>query len=329
MVEHGNFVANILNGPAPYGLTTHTRWCHLSSDMMPSFDTVDTLDRVATRAALREKAQLFVSSMRHKQAELLNSLQANKIIIVRAGGNNHDKPEDEKEVAPETSIMVGELSPMGGMAHKSSAYPGVIIAAPSSMPALGPKGPELFSGTSGAGPVAAACVANVMGLLPGITQKEIIIMMEKTAIPTMNIKQNQPLNGRGTINCYKMAQVALDLSENWPTNRGRIQEDMTYLYKDKAREYYNDGLQEYLSRSWRLHSLRKSFLLDPKDTEVIQTIIKDYKQLGFSGNALLYESLLGFSDHRKKELDQIFTGHELLKDWQRTKTEFLLLENQR
>jgi len=310
---HGTSVANIIYGNSPLGISTKSE---LTISNLFSKNNEDK--SAAFNDLLASKIKVFQSSESVRYPEDLTKMREQGIISFRSAGNEYPS-NDISQAVPETSVIVGQLSPLGGMSSDSSAYGSVKIAAPGRVYSYRNGETHLFGGTSGAQPVATGCFLNVVSLLPDVTPDEADALIQKAAIPTLNFREKTGSNGQGTVNCLKLAKVASRLKGEWPQNRKKIIDPLLYDFQNESKNFEDaaeklKGSKKPCDIAERLKLLRKAFLLDSSNKQTIAKLAQLYRNLGFSGNAALYESMLGFSPEQIKELYNEFKGTEFEAD---------------
>lgn len=311
---HGTSVANIIYGSSPLGIS-------LKGELTVSslFTKNGGVNSSAIDDVIANKIKIYQSSETSNSPEAFYKMRELGIISFRSAGNYYPSNENFQE-ASEVSVIVGQLSPLGGMSADSSAHRNVKIAAPGRVYSYRNGETHIFGGTSGAQPVVTGCFLNVVSLLPDITPDEADAIIQKSAIPTLNSQEKNSNNGQGTVNCFKLAKVASRLKSDWPQNRKKITDDpLLYNFKSDSGNFIEAANKFSDTRnpcdiSKKLKLLRKAFLLDPNNKKTLEKLIKIYRDLGYSGNAVLYESMLGFSSVRLKEIYNEFKGTEFEAD---------------
>ena len=185
---------------------------------------------------------------------------------------------------------------------------------------------QTFDGTSAAQPQVCGAVANVMALLPGLTEAEASKLIKETALPSLNSQEKPQRNGAGTLNAYKMAAVATRLKAEWPHNRSRLFSKDPNIYEfpesqklfDEAKELLNLNNPKTASNPCAtrdgLIMLRKAALLSPHNISIREELAKTYRKLGYTRNARFYESMKGIT---LKDLEKLWkefstTKHEAM-----------------
>ena len=304
---HGTQVASIIHGKEPFGISSHSQLKEMDyfNEFGHDRDHSKTLEKIKKDNSY----DLFQSSRSGGSDEHWKALaEKKKPVVITAGNYFPELSHKYKPQFAEKFILVGQLSPLGGTTSFSSRSPEVTISAPGRIYSYRRGESRLFNGTSAAQPVVSACLANAISFLPGLTNNEAKELIIKSAIPTINSSQNPQLSGAGTINCYKLARVAERLKDQWPNNRESIfSTPSIYDFSSEARELKDKASSLLLddnlcSKRERLNLLRTAFLLNPRNNEVIESIIEIYKNSAFPGNANVYASIRGYKDQELNEL---------------------------
>jgi|GEM_PF-5099740 len=291
--EHGNAVAQLVAGPAA-GAAANAKLAAVAT-------TLDYSDEAVLQDALAKGVRLLCGSQKFSGPEHGATLgkfrQAGGILLQSAG---NDFPDLSYQEFPKLGINVSSLSPFGLVSNFSSpivsGVPG--IAAPSDEFVLAGRADlyAKFGGTSGAQPLVCGTVANLLSLLPGLTQDEVWKILKSTALPTVNSRDPSGKNGVGTVNAYRAFQVAKRLKEGWPGNRLRIEtDDALYDFRREAVEKLRSARlalpsPDHCKSAQGFRHLRSAFLLHPQDSQILTQLRQEYKRLGYTINA----SLLAF-----------------------------------
>lgn len=293
--NHGTKVNNIILGDYPVGISHSAQ---LSSTEVFQ-KTNDDEYLLSTNSFINEGIKIFQASesIYDNNINYLKKIIDAGVITIRSAGNDHPML-GVAQSSPSLSIIVGQLSPLGVPASDSSEGESVTILAPGRNYSYANEEHTVFGGTSGAQPVVTGCLANIVSLLPGLSQKEATNLLVKTSIPTLNSKDKVKKNGAGTINCYKLTRVALALKSQWPQSRTLIDLERTYDFSKESQEILSKADQviaqsDMCSQRQALDLLRKAFLLNPNNKNLILKIAKIYQAAGFELNSQLYKSLLG------------------------------------
>lgn len=290
--SHGTSVANIIYGSWPLGISLNGE---LTVSDLFSKNNGTKLSAIDDLTA--NKVKVYQSSETTSAPEAFYKMRELGIISFRSAGNYYPSIENFQEAA-EASVIVSQLSPLGGMSADSSAYGDVKIAAPGRVYSYRNGETHLFGGTSGAQPVVTGCFLNVISLLPDITPDEADAILRQSAIPTLNSREKNGKNGQGTVNCLKLVKVASRLKNDWPQNRKKISDDpLLYDFQSESDKFIEAANKLNASNnpcdiSKKLKLLRKAFLLDSNNKKTLEKLIKIYQSQGFPGNATLYESML-------------------------------------
>lgn len=291
---HGTKVNNIIFGNDAMGVASFSE---LSATEI--FSSTENEFKLSSEEFLKNGIKIFQASqfIDSNQVDYLKKVITDGVATIRSAGNSY--PEfGVEQASPEISIIVGQLSPMGVPSLSSSAGSSVTILAPGRNYSTSNGEFEVFGGTSGAQPIVAGCIANVMSILPDLNQDEVKSLLIATSIPTVNSRDAIKRNGSGTINCYKLVRVAHNLSENWPESRQFLSSTEILNFTDEVQALINkvDQLENRsgsCAKREALDSLRQAFLLDPYNESVIRRIASIYEGEGFTLNSQLYKSMLG------------------------------------
>ena len=248
----------------------------------------------------------------------LSSSGDSKSIVVSGSGNDFPKRLDDIESKASKDydvIVVGSFSPKGFVSDFSQSGKELSILAPSDdwITSAGKNGEyKKFGGTSGATPLVTGSLAGfewLSGYHP--TAKEAKILLEKTALPTLNSFEKPPINGAGLLNAYKLGEVAKRLKEKCGPSlscfKEEILKDKNYhfpedksLKRDVARFFPSCSAGEESGGLSNLSSceekeklfkrLRKSVLLKPSE-ELLKSLSCIYKVGGFKQNAEALDKL--------------------------------------
>jgi len=292
--SHGTKVNNIILGDYPIGISSNVE---LSSTEI--FKYTDDGFLLNADSFIKKGIKIFQASesVFDDKVDYLKKIIDAGVITVRSSGNRHPESGVEQS-SPSLSIIVGQLSPLGVPSASSSEGKSVTILAPGRNYSYGRGKHKVFGGTSGAQPIVAGCLANVVSILPDLNQEEANRLLVKTAIPTLNSNDKTKRNGVGTINCYKLTKVALALKSDWPQSRALIESEKTYDFLKESQELLNKAKQvnpedSTCSIREKLDLLRQAFLLNPHNRNLILEISEIYQDAGFDLNSHLYKSLLG------------------------------------
>jgi hypothetical protein len=153
--------------------------------------------------------------------------------------------------------------------------------------------------TSGATPLVAGAISNVISFLPDLDLSEAKLLLKGTAIPTLNSVQSPSKNGVGTLNAYKLVKVAERLKGLSKAERDQLlqaPDHKIFDFSDEARKDYEEGVRllsknDCASNQQGFILLRKSFLLDPNSVDAQQSLSFVHDQIGLKKNGQFYLSL--------------------------------------
>ena len=309
-ILHGNEVASLVGDPV-VGVAAKAKLTVVGSNAVSEKDLLNRM--------LQSNIDLFCSSQVTTSTTLnirFNTLMNQGVIVIQAAGN--DYPHRGLELDPNWGIIqVSSLSPIGLVSGFSSPDSNNTIGAPSDVFVQARVGEKLvtFSGTSGAQPLVCGAVANVISLLPGITNAEVKELLVKTAIPTVNAYEEPLLSGFGMVNAYKLVKVAEAVQRDWPTNRKEIFENhQIYNFDNEVAIDLEHSRQlisqesDYSKKNETLIWLRKAFFLSPNNKIIRDQLSSLYEQNGFKVNALFYKSLGGINESGMSNLYKLKNG---------------------
>ena len=287
--------SNIISSDNPYE--------QCKSDALPSFINV----------SLTWKGSTY--------GKALNSLSPPSVVVVAAGNKHPQSIPDEKVEASKDfdAIIVGSIAPDGRRSDFSHTHEEVHIMAPadyhqSSADAEGNR--MKFGGTSGAAPLVTGSLASfewLSGYHP--TAEEAKLLLEKTAIPTMDANKDPRLSGVGMLNAYKLGMVGKRLKITCGTDISCFKE---MLQKEATYEFPEDpGLSIAVDRAFPecsqsvchennsscenkvsvFNRLRRAAFLNPSNKELWRSMACAYYSSGLKKNAQgamsIYKAILG------------------------------------
>ena len=270
----------------------------------------------------------------------LASSKVSKSIIVLSSGNYFPEvidPVKNQSSKDFDAILVGSFSPYGLVSKFSQSGEELSILAPSDnwITSAGKSWEnEQFGGTSGAAPLVTGSLAGfewLSGYHP--TAKEAKILLEKTALPTMQSHEKPRVNGAGLLNAYKLGEVAKRLKEKCQGKstfcfKEEILKDENYhfpedksLKRDLRRVFptcsKGENTESKLPASCEQKSelfkrLRKAVLLNP-NKELLKNLSCIYKRAGFNQNAEALNNLamaLGTEKELRAALQSLLSRKE-------------------
>ena len=256
----------------------------------------------------------------------LKSLSPPSIMVVAAGNKHPDPIRPEKVQASRDfdAIVVGSMDPDGKRSDFSHTHEEVHIMAPagsyqSSADEEGNR--QNFGGTSGATPLVTGGLAGfewLAGYHP--TAEEAKILLEKTAISTLDANKTPRLSGVGMLNAYKLGMVGKRLKQTCGSNiscfKEMIQKEETYVFPtDKgliravnqafpqcSRNQCGVGSNQACeNKALVFKRLRKAAFLDPSNGELWRSIACIYDSNNLVKNAQgamsFYKATFGNIDH--------------------------------
>lgn len=299
---HGTHVASLVSDSI-VGVAAKAKF--VAGAVYPDSNTSENFLKT-TDVIANEKPDLLCSSMVFNDHPVfttgLNTILNNGTVMIQGSGNSYPTPSTVS--LQDRVVLVGSISPFGFTSGFSSESENVVVLAPSdnflTSRDAGSGEFRNFSGTSGAQPLVCGAVANSLSFLPGMTSDEVKLLLKKTAIPTINSKEEPKKNGVGTLNALKMVAVAQRLANDWPANRDKLKDDSTYDFNKESNESYKEGLKLINSKVLcekrkGLDLLRGSFLLNPENKEVRKKMAEVYRSSGFHTNADFYDSFDGIA----------------------------------
>jgi len=294
--NHGTAVANLFNGPAPYGTTDNLNLINLTAVTYQSkysyafhhFDKEQRFPKIISNS-LGWKSE--------KVPELAQLAHEKNILWFLASGNSWPEPVKELEVSSK-ALLVGSFSPSGLTSFETQSDERLLVLAASNeeLPSINGKGePFLFGATSGATPIVAATVTNMASLLPQITRAQVFKIIQTTALPSMENKlgdKNQP----GLLNAYKAFRVSAKISKRCPPSSDN-ETCITQALLEPGLFNFSSELftcEQFLQTpkgkaKAYLAAMRRSALLGNQDQ--LTELACAYKVLGFDKNVEFYEFL--------------------------------------
>lgn len=159
-------------------------------------------------------------------------------IVVAAAGNRREEASElhgEADIATcPNIIIVGNLSRTGVPSSTSNRSKCVTIAAPGTRGHVTSYIQNEFNyqggDTSAAVAMVSGALADVVSILGDLSTEEARILLQKTAVRTLNYYDKDNKSGAGMLNAYKLIRVAQRLKEaGWPANRKKLINDKKYF----------------------------------------------------------------------------------------------------
>ena len=248
-------------------------------------------------------------------------------VIVTSAGNSHPNPLSPEKVRISrniNAIVVGSIAPDGRRSHFSQTHEEVHIMAPadSHQSSADEDGNRMgFGGTSGATPLVTGSLAGfewLSGYHP--TAEEAKLLLEKTAIPTIDANKVPQLSGVGMLNAYKLGMVGerlkITCGRNVACFKEMIQNEATYNFPEDQGllQAVNNAFPHCSSNQCSRGSsrtcedkgavfkrLRKAAFLNPSNGELWRNIACIYDSGNFTKNAQgamsIYKATFGNMDN--------------------------------
>ena len=298
--QHGTAVAHLLSGKSPFGVSAHGEIDFLflmlkSHEVVVDRETrkvtlnledviyrlglvIDSLpDIVNQSASLSPLGRVFTPPEIQAQYAKI----AQKTLLVTSAGNGFPEPMNSgKRELYDKIIIVCSVKPSGDISSFSPDNDKTTICAPSNtrfLQTTGEKG-SAFGGTSGASPLVAGALADVMSILPTLTVSEARQMLQKTAIISRD--------DTAVLNYYKLIEVAIKLANiGWPKHREQIFTDDLYDFTAESQQYL---ASDNTSEAQAFANLRRAFFLQPDNSAVREKLAEIYTQAGYETQALFY-----------------------------------------
>ena len=232
-------------------------------------------------------------------------------VIVTSAGNSHPDPLSPEKVRISrniNAIIVGSMTWDGRRSHFSQTHEEVHIMAPADydQSSADEEGNRMrFGGTSGAAPLVTGSLAGfewLSGYHP--TAEEAKLLLEKTAIPTINANKVPQLSGVGMVNAYKLGMVGerlkITCGRNVACFKEMIQNEATYNFPEDQGllQAVNNAFPHCSSNQCKAESsrtcedkdavferLRKAAFLNPSNGELWRNIACIYDSGNFTKNA--------------------------------------------
>lgn len=236
------------------------------------------------------------------------------VSIVSAGNAGRASAVEEKKSSlGDQIILIGNINPSGRVDPTSEYSSETVISAPSEYSVMSHDDHSFsrFGGTSGAAPQVTGALT-AFTLLSGyeLSVEEAQNLLRRTAVLLPHSHNDPPTHGAGSLNSYKISQVAKRLAEicrtqTAPQRNSCIQEN---LRNDSTYNFPRANLQEaesafascfsqappaqpYLNCESRLQlfrRIRQEALLHPGDHRLWSAVACIYEQEGFKENAIFY-----------------------------------------
>ena len=312
----------------PTGLAGKTleEWKKCKADVLPSFINISLTWGVyeiyevkpgVWDYKLDENGNKIVSQ--HPSQYMQKALKALSppVVILTASENAGDEPIFPTKIQASRdrhTILVGNMHPRGKRNNDSQGGEELHIMAPTgySLTSKDRDGNYAeFAGTSGATPLVTASLVG-FELASGykLSPAEAKLLLEKTAIPTLNSKQIPRRYGVGLVNNFKMVRVGRRLKKLCGEDRfcfeKKLAEPATYDFENvkvpevlaKVKKAFPECSSEQCSEKFdnckkkakAFTRLRKKAFLNPNNPELWKALSCIYSSAGFFEESLGYRS---------------------------------------
>jgi hypothetical protein len=312
--NHGTAVANLFNGPSPFGTTDNLNLINLTAVTYQSqysyafhrFEKEGKYPRVISNS---------LGWRDEKVKEVAERANERNILWFLASGNSWPEPIKEHEISSK-ALLVGSYSPSGLTSFETQSDNRLLVlaAANEELPSIDGKGDTfLFGATSGATPIVAATATNLLSILPNLTRNQVFKIIKETSFESAENKMGNS-KAPGLLNAYKAFRVSVKIREKCPKAESSCVDQQLKIAENfefsapllTCKEF----LEKEKSASAFLAAMRKSALLGNKDQ--LSELACAYHALGFNKNAEFYQFLkqetLNLSQMQKKAQKAISMG---------------------
>ncbi len=270
--NHGTSVANLLTGPSEYRVSDQVSLMNLTrvnfqgmyGSMWRRFERNNRFPKVITNS---------LGWSDPKIPEIVEKADQQNILWFLAAGNDYPTPVRilEKE---SKAIMIGSFAPSGLTSYETQNDAKLVVLAPANeeLATINGYGKEhLFGATSGATPLVAGTVINILSFLPSLNRDQTIHLIKKTAFKSVENKLGLT-EMPGLLNGYKLFRVAKRIYEECHEDLECIQEkiylESTYQFKNEQEVVICETIKN----------------LAPSEEEKKQLTLKDMRRLSFLGS---------------------------------------------
>ncbi len=248
--------------------------------------------------------KFYTAQIRQSMEEI-----SSRSLTVMSAGNSYPEPISFF-IKDHADIIVGSLTPDGLPSLSSQNGESVLITAPSDsyLSAENHKGePANFGDTSGAQPLVAGSISNMLSLYPVMSEGEIKSVIKITAIKTSAYNQKLQGNGAGSINAYKMVRVAERLRSKKYSLSSEAETAKVLNFSDEARNSYLEAKRLLNASQCELYKkgvnlLRKAWFLDPDNSSYKMELSNQYKKYGYVAESSFVDGSAIFSDRLDKDI---------------------------
>lgn len=290
--DHGTSVVNIFNGP--YGITDklnlmslgRANYNYLYSYYWNNYQEQNRIPRIISNSLGWSDNQDI--------ADIANEAYEKDVLWFLASGNGH--PEEETSVVERESkaLLIGSFAPSGLTSSDTQNHEALLVLAPANneLATIDGRGRHsLFGATSGATPMVAASVTNILSFLPTLKHHHLIHLIKKTAFKSVENKLgNEKMPG--LFNGYKFFRVAKEIADQCPM---QDQECLDKAIEDEDHYQFTNlkfiSCQQFKTAAIEgqgemLKSMRRSTFLG--SNKQAKELACAYEHIGFEKNAQYY-----------------------------------------
>lgn len=293
--HHGTSVANLLTGPTQYRVSDQVSLINLTAVhysgayhyMWRNFEKNEVFPKVITNS---------LGWTDERIPEVVEKAHEKKTLWFLAAGNDFPTPVRGIEKSSK-ALMIGSFAPSGLTSFETQNDPALIVLAPANeeLATINGYGEEhLFGATSGATPLVAGSVINILSFLPNLNRDQVITLIRKSSFKSVENKLG--LNQMpGLLNGYKLFKVAQKIfnqcGENTICHNQLINNDQTYIFSRESSVLKCDAVKamncEEMNNSLK-EMRRRSFL---GDKEMMRELSCAYAHLGLNKNSEYFSFL--------------------------------------
>lgn len=308
--DHGTSVVNIFNGP--YGITEQLNLMSLGRVNYNFLYSYYWDKYVESNRIPRIISNSVGWSDNQDIADIANEAYEKDVLWFLASGNGHPEEETSKVERESKALLIGSFAPSGLTSSDTQNHESLLVLAPANneLATIDGRGRHsLFGATSGATPMVAASVTNVLSFLPKLKHHHVIALVKKTAFKSV---ENKLGNDRmpGLFNGYKFFKVAQRVAQQCPD---QDQECLDQAVSNEELYHFENNkiisCEEFKSSESLLKEMRKIALLESKDQA--KEVACAYEHIGFTKNAqyfrFIYNEKLNLEemeDAAKSAIDQ-------------------------
>jgi len=295
--HHGTSVVNILNGPE--GITQMMDLMSLRAITYQSFYAY-SFRHYEQNQSYPKVISNSLGWSKESIRETVELAHSKDILWFLAAGNDYPNPVRELEINSK-ALMVGSFSPSGLTSLESQNHPDLLILAPANAELWTINGsgePHLFGATSGATPMVAGTVINILSLVPTLKREDIKSLLQLSSFKSAENKlgkQNYPglLNGFKAFSVAKKVKEICSHEEDKSQCHSRELKDISnYQFKTRLQVTCDDILNSSCDGAKRkelINRVRTKAFLGNKDA--MKVLNCGYKGLGFLKNAEYFKFL--------------------------------------